>query len=200
MDEYGNPSWLDDGQGVESTIEENEDGSISGSLQVPIIGITESFMEYSVVNIGVGTAKNIVFKWDEDYTQNLCDYLISCDARKEDFCVIGEESDVFSINEHLVMTNKENMMELMYMLPEATESYSLYFPVQYTILIEEMIKNGYNDCPPLILYITYYDLQGDLKNDVLVIRIKRTFFYESEDGSGKALYQLVPAFPSESYK
>lgn len=200
-DEYGNESWLTtENQKIESSTEINEDGSITGTIKVPIIGLTEAFTKSTVINIGVGTAKNIVFKWDEENTKKLYDYLVSCNSEKEDFCVIGEESDVFTINEQLIMVDKENMIELMYMLPEAQEKYSFYFPAQYTILINEMIKSGYNECPPLFLHITYYDIQGKLKNDWLIIQIQRTFYYENSDASGKASYQLVPAFPSDLYK
>lgn len=198
-DELGNETWLSkENEMVESASKINEDGSITGTIQIKIIG--EVFTKYSVVNIGVGTAQNIVFKWDENNTQNLNDYLISKDSQKVDFCEIGEGSDVFTINNQLYVVNKERKTELMYMLPEAQEAYSLYFPIQYTLLINEAIKSGYmneNVNPVLVLNIAYYDIQENLRRDLIVIRIKRISYQVNEDGSGKASYQLVPAFPSE---
>lgn len=200
-DKDGNESWITiDNQKVESSTQINEDGSISGTIQIPIVSLMDSFTEYSVVNVGVGTAKNIVFHWNENNTQKLYEYLLLCSPEKSDFCVIGEMSDNFSINNTLVMTNKESKVQLMYMLPEAEETYSLLFPPQYTLLINEAIKSGGmkgDNNPYLTLKVSYQDIQGNTKSDLIIVLIKRTLLEEKPDGSGKATYQLIQAFPSD---
>jgi len=200
-DENGIETWIKkEDLEAESSTEINEDGSISGTISLPIIHLINSYTKYSVVNIGVGTAKNIVFKWDEGNTQKLYEYLLACNPQKEGFCMIGENSDSFEIQDAVILTNKEDKVQLMYMLPEASESYEIYLPPQYTLLINEAIKSGGmrgEDNPYLVLQVSYQDVQGFTKNDLMIILIKRTYFEENEDGSGKASYQLIQALPSE---
>lgn len=200
-DENGIETWIEkEDLEAESSTEINENGSISGTISLPIIHLINSYTKYSVVNIGVGTAKNIVFKWDEGNTQKLYEYLLACNPEKEGFCMIGENSDSFEIQDAVILTNKEDKVQLMYMLPEADESYEIYLPPQYTLLINEAIKSGGmrgEDNPYLVLQVSYQDVQGITKNDLMIILIKRTYFQENEDGSGKASYQLIQAFPSE---
>ena len=189
-DEFGNETWL--------STENDMNRNITDTVSIEIL--QEVFTKYSVVNVGVGTAKNIVFKWDEDNTKNLYDYLVSCNPEMVNFCEIGENSDVFDINDRLLMVSKEGKVELMYMLPEAEETYSLYFPQQYTLLINEAIKSGYMNeyvNPFLLLNVAYHDIQGKLRQEVIIIRIKRMMYQLNEDGSGSAYYQLIPAFPSD---
>ncbi len=198
-DEFGNETWLiKKNEAAGETCKVNEDGTITVSVRLSVLN--RVLTECSVVNIGVGTAKNIVFKWDESNTRNLNDYLVSHNPSKADFCEIGEESDVFTINDGLYMVGKECRTEMMYMLPEAGETYSLYFPLQYTLLINEAVKAGYmNETvnPYLILRVSYHDIQEKLQKDIMIIRIGCTSYQRNEDGSGKASYQLIPAFPSE---
>ena len=200
-DEFGNEEWIQGAGGTsESTCEVNEDGSITGTIKIPTIFLESLYTTYSVVNIGVGTAKNVVFSWGADNTQKLYDYLILCNPEKEEFGTIGEKSDGFSINDKVVFVDKENTTHLMYMLPEAQETYSIPFPAQYTILINEAIKSGCMNedvNPYLTLMVKYQDIQGNTQSDLLIILIKRTLYQENEDGSGYASYQLIPAFPSE---
>ena len=168
--------------------------SDNSNLQA-ILSHSQNRYEFSAVNIGVGTAKNVVFEWDKNNTVSLFRFLLAHDSSKSDFCTIGEDSDTFLINNHVLMMNKENPTLLMYMLPEAEEKYSLIFPTQYLILIEEITKarDFDNSSPPyLILYVNYEDIQGKAMKSSYFITIKKLLYSEGIDGTGEAIYQLVP--------
>ena len=152
--------------------------------------------EYSVVNIGVGTAKNIVFEWDTNNTSNLLNYLQIHHAGNSNFCVIGDDYDAFSYNDdnHIVIS-KEKPIVLMYMLPEAGEVHHISLPYQYILLIQEIakMKQFDNSSPPSIcLYVKYEDIQGKVMNDIYFITIKRMLYSENLNGDKEAICQLVP--------
>ncbi len=203
-DSLGKQNWLLNEEEIpKSTFDINEDGSISGTTAIPILTLEkDSLTKYSVINIGNGTAKNIVFTWDDSNTQRLYNYLLSCDNKNADFCTIGEKSDVFDFGKQLVQIDKEKQSSLMYMFSNDKESYSLTFPAQYTLLIEEAITQGYmnnENNPYIYLYIKYQDIQEKTKSDLIIINISRTYFKVNDDGSGKATYKLIPAFPSDVF-
>ena len=84
---------------------------------------------------------------------------------------------------------------MMYMLSQADEPWTLYFPVQYRILIEELIKQDTfeaKDFPLVILQIDYLDIQEEKYTQFIAVRVNRMKFVENEDGSGEAMYQLTP--------
>ena len=92
----------------------------------------------------------------------------------------------------------ERNPRLMYMLPDATETYTLPLPMAYSILIHEIMK-----CASLpknlyiVLHIEYSDIQGKRSRDTIYISIGRTYFENDVDGSGTATYQLVPSLLTE---
>ena len=152
---------------------------------------------YSVVNIGNGIAKNVVFMWDENNTKRLNDYLLSCNQKNDEFCIIGEQSDVFTYGNGFVQINKEIPTSLMYMKTD-DNPYSLYIPQQYVCLIEKAIQQGYmdgNNNPLLFLKVNCQDIQGKTLSDYIYIKINKILYEDNEDGSGKAIYQLLPVFP-----
>lgn len=194
-DNNGSEEWLSslpDESQIESEI--NEDGSITGSFSIPAyIFRNNGFESFSVVNLGVGAAEDIVFKWDSNNVPNLIDYLLSCDPSKSDFCTYGE-SVVFSFDDRIVIAEKEQVSRLMYMLPNASEIYSIPLPAAYTIIINEIIKNAKlpKDLPQIILYADYTDVQGKKQQSVFYILINRLLFEENVEGGGRAIYQLTP--------
>ena len=156
---------------------------------------TKLSSRFSVVNIGVGTAKNVVFEWDEHNTAKLRNYLIMCDSSKADFCTIGEYYDSFSLNgvSDSAIMSKEGETSLMYILPEANETHQLLFPIQYSILIEEIIKTGYSlSIPRLTLYAKYEDIQGKKIKSTYSIIVDVSLHTTDTLTSGEAIYQLVP--------
>ncbi len=194
----GYQSWLTEqwsNVGKDPTIEENEDG---GKLTIPMTFIMkDAVSEYTVVNIGVGTAKNITFSWDEGNLSRLKNALIGIDDKYIDFFEEQDFQDCFQFEYSLLFTNKIQNSSLMYMLPEATEPWTLFFPTQYRIMIEELIKQPTFDqesFPLLIMKITYDDIQGKSYEQHVLVRVFRTFYSNKEDGSGEATYQLTPIY------
>lgn len=177
----------------DSSYEVNADGSVTGTYSLPINIFPNGKLEsFTAVNIGVGTARDVCFEWDE---RNLCllsDYLTTCDPSKSDFCTFGE-SVAFSFDEQLIITDLAHSTRLMYMLPGAAETYTLPLPTAYSILIHEIMK-----CPILpenlhiVLYAEYFDIQGKHSRDTIDIAINRVSYEEGLDGSGAATYQLTP--------
>lgn len=193
--EDGEEEWFTSlpGEG-ESSVDVDEHGEMIGTIKIPMTIFRENGLEtFSVVNIGVGAARDIVFEWDENNVQNLKEYLIERDSSKADFCLEGQ-SVVFSIGDRIVMTDKPQGNRLMYMLPNAEETYILALPTAYSVLVHEIVKNADlgENLPHLVLYVDYTDVQGKNMQDAFCIWIQRTFYEVNPDGSGFATYQLVP--------
>lgn len=147
----------------------------------------------SILNIGVGTAKDVVFEWHSSNIDRLNEYLLECDPSKTDF-LVKKERVVFNYNEKKISTGLPTKMRLMYMLPEAQEEYTLSIPIVYSRLIHEIIKTGkhHNEIPYLILSVTYYDIQNKKHIDVFLINVDLLMSQHEETGAGSAVYMLVP--------
>ena len=171
----------------------NDDGRITGTISLPVNVFPNNGLEnFTVVNLGVGAAKDIYFEWDQDNLSRLCNYLTECNPSKADFCTVGE-SAVFSFDKGLVVTDIDNGVRLMYMLPNATETYTLPLPTAYSVLIHEIMKcTSLPEHMYIVLYAEYSDVQNNTAKDAFYITIKRTGFEGAGDNSGSAKYQLVP--------
>ena len=202
----GNESWLNlnkDNSNTEVLEDETGDKKFRAKISLQTIKGTFS-SSLPINNIGVGSAKNIVCTWDSGNTHRLADWLVKCDKSKKDFCTIGSKSIVFGYGEnHLVQVDLENELNLMYMLPatETEENYSIPLPEQYIILLNEIIKTGQfqkdeDDSYPLILLtITCDDIRDKSVNDKnILLQVKKIRYLKNEDGSGEAIYQLIPAY------
>lgn len=179
---------------LNSSYEVNADGSITGTGSFSVSVFPENgFESFAVVNIGVGAAKDVYFEWDDNNISYLCKYLAECDPAKSNFCIYGK-SATFSFDKRIVVTDIDRSVRLMYMLPEATEEYTLPLPTAYTILIHEIMKYPALPEPPhIILYAEYSDVQGKSNRDIFYVTINRTFYQNATDNSGNASYQLTPA-------
>lgn len=190
----GNEDWLAlSPNDSNSSHTVNDDGSVTGTFNLPVNIFPNNGLEsFTVVNLGVGAAKDIYFEWDQNNLSRLSNYLAECNPSKSDFCTFGE-SAVFSFDEGLVVTDIDSSVRLMYMLPNASETYTLPLPTAYSILIHEIMK-----CSPLpgrmylVLYAEYSDVQGNGIKDVFYIALNRAYYKSAEDNSGSALYQLTP--------
>lgn len=176
-----------------SSHEVNENGEITRTISLPVNIFPNNGLEtFTVVNIGVGAAKDIRFEWDENNIPYLCNYLAECDPSKSDFCTFGE-SAAFSFGGRVVVTDVDRDVRLMYMLPEAAETYSLPLPTAYSILIHEIMKCSVLPEPLHInLYVEYSDVQGKSFRDIFYVAINRAFYMSETSNSGNASYQLSP--------
>ena len=182
---------------ADTTYKYKEDGSITATLKIPVNIIGDGIQQFSIVNVGVGTAKDITFDWNSSNLEKLNTYLIEFDPSKKSF-MSSNQSCVFSSNEKIVATSFPESTTLMYMLPEASKEYQLPLPSAYYILIQEIIKsNAYNeDFPPLLLTAKYRDIQNNVYTDVFLIKVKLILREEFPSGAGSATFQLVPLLES----
>lgn len=180
---------------TENSMEVNADGSITGQIKFPISVIGDGFEQFTAVNVGVGTANQVSFKWHDSNIYNLNNCLIKCDKEKDGFLTI-DNSIAFNYNDRIIQMELPSNMSLMYMLPEASESYNLPLPSSYYYLIQEIIMAGgkSEDIPDLILSVSYKDIQGKDYADVYLISVKIQLFEETITGAGSATFQLVPLF------
>lgn len=157
-------------------------------------GILDMTGEFTFENIGVGVAKEIRFVWDSDNTERLLDKLVELDRTKRKFCKIGNQVEFFYENRSLAM-GKETEYVLMYLLPEATESCKVLIPLQYILIINEIVKlpqySGSDDAM-FFLNVQYKDIQGKQHSEQLAFQVKRMLFSMGENDSGEVYYQLVP--------
>lgn len=194
----GEEPWLSssDTQVEEESIEVQEDGTINGSITIPMTLFPNDGLEtMSVVNIGVGTAKDIVFTWNEDNIELLTNQLLKINPEKQDFCLV-DQSITFLINDHIIATNIPTPYQLMYILPDAEQECKLPIPTPYTILIHEILKendgNVNDEFIYFILDIEYKDVQGKKFTDTWLFYVKRIFSEDDLDNENSVTFQLVP--------
>lgn len=176
-----------------SSYKVNDDGSITGTVDIPVNIFPNNGLEsFTVVNLGVGAAKDIYFEWDQTNLSRLSNYLAEYNPSKANFCTFGE-SAVFSFDKGLVVTDIDSGFRLMYMLPNAVETYTLPLPTAYSVLIHEIMKcSSLPEHMYIVLYAEYSDVQNNSIKDAFYITINRTGFKSAEDNSGSAIYQLTP--------
>lgn len=198
-DSAGNEPWLEfDSTQNNLTSGTAEDGSYSASFTIPMQLFTDNGIEkLSLVNAGVGTARDLVLSWDSNNTQRLIDYLVQYNPEKVSFCHAGK-SVSFEFDSGIVITDVEKDTCLTYLLPNASETYSIAFPMHYSLLIHEIIKcNNFGETPPtLFLHATYSDVHGNNTHDIFCITVKKLEFMQDPSGAGHATYQLIPLLPS----
>lgn len=194
----GEEPWLSssDTQVEEESIEAQEDGAVNGSITIPMTLFPDDGLEtMSVVNIGVGTAKDIIFTWNEENIELLTDQLLKINPEKQDFCLV-DQSITFLINDHIIATNIPTPYQLMYILPDAEQEYKLPIPTPYTILIHEILKESNGNISDEFIYfsldIEYKDIQGKKFTDTWLFYVKRIFSEDDLDNENSVTFQLVP--------
>lgn len=194
-DANGEENWLSSlPNKLDGSYKISEDGSITGTFSLPVNMFPNGELEsFTSVNIGIGTARDIRFEWDQNNLRLLIDYLAVCNPSKSNFCTF-DKSVTFSFDGRLIVTNIEHSPHLMYMLPNASETYTLPLPMAYSILIHEIMKcTSLPENIHIILYIEYSDIQGKRSKDAIYIAVNRMYFENDVDGSGSAAYQLAPS-------
>lgn len=196
-DSNGNLDWLTSStptKYTENELKTTESNKVTGELTIPINILNDNMEQFSAVNVGVGSAKQITFKWHDSNIVNLNNYLIQCDQTKNDFMKINK-SVVFDYEGKIIGMGLPSETSLMYMLPEATETYKIPLPTAYYIMIQEIIKSGgNNNIPYLLLSVDYLDIQGNEYSDTFVIKVQMQIYSEGMDNSGNATFQLIPLF------
>lgn len=197
-DETGKSNWIASIVNEKAETNIDQEGPLTEDIRIPISVLLEDTEKFSAVNVGVGTATQVVFEWHESNIYNLNDYLIQCDETKKNFMEINN-SAVINYNSNIVAMGLPSNVALMYMLPEANETYEISLPTAYYVLIQEIIKSGgkTNDIPYLKLSANYTDIQGNEYTDIFLFNVKLILKVEDESGAGKASFQLVPSFVTQ---
>ncbi|MDN0044885.1 hypothetical protein [Mediterraneibacter glycyrrhizinilyticus] len=194
--DQGEEPWLSSSDTEEESMEILEDGTIQGSITIPMTLFPDDGLEVmSVVNIGVGTAKDIVFTWDEENIELLTNQLLKINPEKQDFCLV-DQNITFLINDHIIVTDIPTPYQLMYMLPDAEQEYKLPIPTSYTILIHEILKESDGNISDEFIHfsldIEYKDVQGKKFTNTCLFYVKRVFSEDDLDNENSVTYQLVP--------
>lgn len=185
----------------ENPIIENEDGTFSSSITIQSI-LKASFDALPIANIGVGSAKNISITWDPGNTKRLLNKLIEYDSDYSNFCTIGDNASVFSFYDHLVHVNNVTDSFYMYMLPanEKNSELSFSLPLPYSIIIHELIKqpefsfDNNTISPSLFMNLSYEDILGNQYSDLIALKITRSLYSTSSNGSGYAILEIIPSY------
>lgn len=197
-------SWNDEGEESWLSLSKNhekvkkyvdEDKNVHISLGIPIkFFLKDGLEEMSLLNVGVGTAKNIVLKWD-DNIKLLMDQLIAINPLKKDFCHI-DQNITFLISDGIIVTDIPRAYQFMYMLPNAQQKQNFPIPMAYTILIHEILKEKKGRVKDELIYfileMEYIDIQGKKFVDRCLIYVKTVFSKSDLDNENSVTYQLVP--------
>lgn len=179
---------------------ENEDDPFSSSIIESIL--KASLDALPIANIGVGTAKNISVSWDSGNIRRLLNKLIEYDTDYSSFCTIRDNAVIFSFHDHLVQVSNVTDSFYMYMLPSAEKDSELFLtlPLPYSIIIQELIKqpdfyfNKGTFSPSLFMNLSYEDILGNQYSDLIALKITRSLYSTSSDGSGYAVLEIIPSY------
>ena len=196
LDSNGTDLWIQSqfsNEGIKASQTE-ENYIISETISLPIVLMFESNLnEMTIVNVGNGTAKNIVISWSENNIENLVHYLETHDSSQKDFCHSGK-SVSFDFDEGILIVDDPKDLRWMYMLSNSEEKYEFSLPAAYSILFREIIKTcdiSSTDFPFIHFYANYDDIQGKAIKKSMIIYPQNIMPYKNSDGSGSITYQLV---------
>lgn len=191
----GEEEWLSSSKPQkEGSVNILEDGKVHVSLEIPVILFREDGLEtISIVNVGVGAAKNIVFRWNRNNIDSLQKQLLEIDSSRKDFCSV-DKNITFTINKHIVAADMPKDYRLMYMLADAKQTYTIPIPTSYTILIHEIFKAAKEKEKDTIAHFTleieYTDVQGKRFSDTCFIFAKKVFSKDDLNNKNCVTYQL----------
>lgn len=151
--------------------------------------IINKLPQMKVYNIGVGTAKDITFKWDSNNIQQLANVLSTYD----DIDVIFDGSFVniktSSIEQGMWSPDSS---QTDFLLNSTQEFATLSLPLPYYELIREIyIRTDVKTIPSLHLQISFSDVQGKTYTQSLQINSTISFLLQNPDGSGFCVFNLT---------
>ena len=147
-------------------------------------------IELKLYNIGVGTAKDVILKWDHKAN-------------------IDAFSEAFSNYDDVRISLKGNMLHIEspsyswatgvgpdriaeFMLSSTDEYCTIQFPYEYYFFIQELLyrKPIDNTYPTLYLSITYSDVQNKTYTKNISASIENSLYASNPNGDGLCLYNL----------
>lgn len=143
-----------------------------------------------VYNIGVGTAKNISFTWENQKNMKAyIDFLNSCN----DIDISFDENMLYiktpAINQGI---GGSYISQYDFLLNSTQEFETLALPLSYYTLIKEAyIRTNNEKIPILYLSVSYSDVQGKSYNKTIQINADISFLTKNPDGSGFCIFTLT---------
>lgn len=151
--------------------------------------IINELPQIKVYNIGVGTAKNISFNWDNQRNiKAFMDILNPCDD-----IALSYDSNILNIQtpdiKKGIGTYSEHQFD--FLLNSTQEFETFAFPLSYYTLIKESyIRTDTKEIPTLYLLASYSDIQGEIYNKTIKINANINILVENPDGSGFCIFTL----------
>lgn len=178
-----------------SDINSNEESDSDFSYQSIDLSSVPSINLY---NIGVGTAKDIIIRWDH---QNNISKLTEAFEPYSDI-------QLQHISNKLHVENGSQCAEygldqnttFDFMLNSADERYTIQFPLYYYYLYKELfIRTPYNESfPELSLSISYTDIQNKTYSKNISVQIK-PILYEADSSKSGSCHYLLEFIEEDSY-
>ncbi len=150
--------------------------------------ITHIKME--LLNIGVGTAKEIKFTLNNEGIEKWITLLKEKNPKKE-YSYNDEEGIInLNIDGRKIGFGKDYKFEKLFLLPNANESFSFYLPLIYPILIQKLYES-YVTIPEIPITIEYSDVQGKQYKKNASLLIESLLLSADSEGNGFAQYNIV---------
>lgn len=162
--------------------------------------IINKLPQMKAYNIGVGTAKDITFKWDtSNNIQQLANVLNACDNVNVIFDGSFVNIKVPLIEQGMWASDSSQNDQIGFLLNSSQESATLSFPLPYYELIRQIcIRADEKRIPPLHLQISFSDIQSRTYTQFLQINSTISLLLQNPDGSGFCVFNLISAKESKA--
>lgn len=147
--------------------------------------------QIKIYNIGVGTAKDISFEWNNE--QNINEFIYILNSYND----INITYDKGMVNiktptsEQGIWGPDESQID--FLLNSTQEYDTLLFPLSYYELIKEFyIRTDAKEIPTIKLTVSYSDVQGKVYKSTIKINANIYFMTKNPDGSGFCVFTLNP--------
>ena len=166
--------------------------SVHGCLSNPFAkgDFNPYYLQIPLKNIGVGVAKNITYSIDASSFIELLDYLNGIsDENNYTYDEMDDGSLFLRNGQWQRMVSSTLNSKVLYLLPNAEETYDFYIPEVYL----ELLKNIYLSCgdephniPAIKINLSFEDVQGVRYTNTVFLTIGTYFYWEDADGNGSS--------------
>ena len=147
--------------------------------------------QIKIYNIGVGTAKDISFEWNNK--QNINEFIHTLNSYND----INITYDKGMVNIKTPTSEQgiwgPDKSQIDFLLNSTQEYDTLLFPLSYYELIKEFyIRTDAKEIPTIELTVSYSDIQGKVYKSTIKINANIYFMTKNPDGSGFCVFTLNP--------
>lgn len=154
-------------------------------------GFTIPYLYFTVENIGMGAARNIVFEWQQDIYNRYAE-CIKESGRYKDLKVIedGDLKIISSQDEVIFRTNWPTRFEIPYINTNEKED-KVKIDAGILGYLMGIGVNAVNELPTLELNISYEDLYGKKYTTVANINVISTFIFKDDGSEYHLTFEIV---------